>query len=129
MRCDDSGHPVGQERHFASRPYIGSGRGLSRLVRLLALPWGMFISAAVLAQTAGPPFPRYDNPAGQPLPPCTCKNLEELQDQLASAEFARQAFEEAAANSKAGPGELTPAERNAVGQGGDLSIRTSVVPA
>lgn len=100
-----------------------------RMVRQLTAVWGICISLAALAQTAGPPFPRYDHPADRPLPPCTCKNLEELQDQLASAEFARQAFEEAAANSRAGPGELDPAERDRVGSDGALSIRTAIAPA
>ena len=89
------------------------------------------LAAPPPAQLPGPPFPRYDNPADRPLPPCTCENLEELQDQLASAEFGRQAFEEAAANSRAGPGEQAQilAERDAVGKNDPPSIRTSVIAA
>lgn len=97
--------------------------------RVAGVPVILAMPAA--AQLPGPPFPRYDNPADRPLPPCTCRNLEELQDQLESAEFASKAFEEAAANSRAGPGDKPQieVELDQVGKNDPPSIRTSVTPA
>jgi len=97
--------------------------------RIVGTPFILAIPAP--AQMSGPLFPGYDNPVDQSLPPCTCKNLEELQDQLASAEFARKAFEEAATISQAGPGEQSQiqAELHDVGSSDTPAIRTSVTAA